>query len=165
MINTAVQTMANASRVPMFTSSAKMRSGRTAPMAAQQHPVKVVAFQGVRKRSWIAAKNPGGSRPSRAMARKILGWLNIMTRSTEVMPATAPTETSNSAHGSPTCRNASDTGASILIWLYGTIPVSTADTAIYNTVHKTNETMMPMGTSREGFLASSAWVDAESNPI
>ena len=77
----------------------------------------MVDFQGVRKRSWTAAKNPGGSRPSRAMARKIRGWLSIMTSSTEVMPATAPIETSNCAQGRPTCRKASDTGASILIWL------------------------------------------------
>ena len=50
------------------------------------------------------------------MARKIRGWLSIITSSTDVMPAIAPTEISSCAHGSPACRNASDTGASMLIW-------------------------------------------------
>ena len=149
----------------MFTSSARIRKGKKAAMLATQAPVKMVDFQGVRKRSWTAAKNPGGSSPSRAMAKKILGWLNIITRSTDVMPATAPTETSNSAQGSPTCLKASDTGASILICRYGTIPVSTAAIAMYNSVHSTSETIIPMGTSRDGLRASSAWVDTESKPI
>ncbi len=58
-----------------------------------------------------------GSKPSRAIAKKILGWLNIITSKTDVIPATAPTAINNCAHGRPTCLNASETGASILIWL------------------------------------------------
>ena len=91
MISTAAQTITNASSVPMFTSSARMRSGRNAPMAATHTPVRMVDFHGVRNRSWTAPKNPVGSKPSRAMARKIRGWLSIITSSTEVIPATAPT--------------------------------------------------------------------------
>ncbi len=71
-------------------------------MVATKTPVMIVDFQGVRKRSCTAAKNLGGSKPSRAMARKILGWLSIMTRSTEVMPATAPTAIRSCAQGRPT---------------------------------------------------------------
>ena len=111
-------------------------------------PVRIVDFQGVRNRSCTAPKNPLGSRPSRAIARKIRGWLSIMTSSTDVMPATAPIEIRSCAQGSPTWRKASDTGASMLIWSYGTIPVRTAATAMYSTVHSTSETMMPIGTSR-----------------
>ena len=79
-------------------------------------PVRIVDFHGVRNRGCTAPKKPGGSSPSRAMARKIRGWLSIITSSTDVIPATAPTEISSCAHGSPACRNASDTGASMLIW-------------------------------------------------
>ena len=48
------------------------------------------------------------------MARKMRGWLSIITSSTEVMPATAPTEMSSSAQGRPACLKASETGASML---------------------------------------------------
>ena len=50
MISTAAQTITKASSVPIFTSSARMRSGRNAPMSATQKPVRIVDFQGVRKR-------------------------------------------------------------------------------------------------------------------
>jgi hypothetical protein len=45
------------------------------------------------------------------------------------------------------------------------MPVSTATTAMYRTVQMSREAMMPIGTSRCGFLASSAWVDTESKPM
>ena len=45
------------------------------------------------------------------------------------------------------------------------MPVSTAAMAMYSTVHRTSETMMPMGTSREGLRASSACVETESKPM
>ncbi len=128
-------------------------------------PVRIVDFHGVRKRSCTAAKNPVGSKPSRAMAKKILGWLNIITRRTDVIPAMAPTDINNCAHGRPTCLKASETGASMLMWLYGTMPVSTAATAIYRIVQRTSDVRMPIGTSREGLRASSACVEIESNPI
>jgi len=46
------------------------------------------------------------------------------------MPHMAPREMRPRAQGSPAWRNASDTGVSMLIWLYGTMPVSTAATAM-----------------------------------
>ena len=45
------------------------------------------------------------------------------------------------------------------------MPVSTAATAMYRMVHSTNDTMMPIGTSRCGFFASSEWVETESKPM
>ena len=84
-------------------------------MIATKTPVRIVDFQGVRNRSWTAPKKLGGTRPSRAIASKMRGWLSIMTSSTEVMPVSAPTEIRNCAQGSPTWRNASETGASMLI--------------------------------------------------
>ena len=130
MMSTAAHTMTNAKSVPMLTSSARMRSGRKAAPMATKTPVRIVDFHGVRNFSWIAPKKLCGTRPSRAIARMTRGWLSIMTSSTEVMPVSAPSEIRNCAHGSPTCRNASETGASMLILSYGTMPVSTAATAM-----------------------------------
>ena len=76
----------------------------------------MVDFQGVRKRGCTAPKKLGGTSPSRAMASSTRGWLSISTSSTEVMPATAPTEMRNWAQGRPACWKASATGASMLIW-------------------------------------------------
>jgi hypothetical protein len=61
--------------------------------------------------------------------------------------------------------NASDTPAVSLISLAGTIPVRTATTAMYSTVQTTSDPMIPIGMSRRGFLASSAWVLTASNPM
>ena len=90
MISTAAQTITNASSVPMFVSSARMRQAAGTPaMAATKTPVRMVDFHGVRNFGWTAPKKPCGTRPSRAMARKTRGWLSIITSSTEVMPASA----------------------------------------------------------------------------
>src|SRR3954470_17038943 len=45
------------------------------------------------------------------------------------------------------------------------MPVSTIATATYKIVQITRVAMIPMGMSRFGFLASSAAVDTESNPM
>ena len=42
--------------------------------------------------AWIAPKKLGGTRPSRAIARKTRGWLSIITSRTEVIPVRAPSE-------------------------------------------------------------------------
>ena len=55
--------------------------------------------------------------------------------------------------------------ASSISEFQGTIPVSTTATAMYSSVHTISVAMMPMGRSRCGFLASSAAVETESNPI
>ena len=36
---------------------------------------------------------------------------------------------------------------------------------MYRTVHTIKEVMMPIGTSRLGLMASSAWVETESKPM
>src|SRR5439155_449274 len=83
----------------------------------------------------------------------------IMTRSTEVMPATPATETMTSAQSRWTCLKALETPALTSISSYFTMPVSTATTAIYSTVQIKSDATMPIGTSRCGFTASSAWVE------
>ena len=114
--STAAQTMTKASSVPMLARSARISSGRKPPIAATTTPVRIVVFHGVRNLGWTAPKNDGGSRRSRAMARSTRGWLSIITSSTEVMPARAPSEIRNCAHGSPAWRNAAETGAWTSIW-------------------------------------------------
>src|SRR2546427_446621 len=81
------------------------------------------------------------------------------------MPVIAPAATRYCIQVSPARLNASTTGASILISLEGTMPVKTADTAMYNSVQMTSDAMMPTGTSWAGFRASSEWTDTESNPM
>ena len=58
------------------------------------------------------------------------GWLSIITSSTDVMPVIAPAATRYCIQVRPTRLNASTTGASMLISLDGTMPVSTAETAM-----------------------------------
>ena len=62
---------------------------------------------------WMAAKKEGGSSPSLAIAKKIRGCPSMVTSSTEVIPVSAPTETSTRAQGRPTAPKAADTGASL----------------------------------------------------
>ncbi len=90
MISTAPQTIMNASRVPILTSSARMFRGSKAASVPTNTPVRMVDFQGVRNRGWIAAKKLGGTRPSRAIASRTRGWLSIITRRTDVIPVMAP---------------------------------------------------------------------------
>ena len=47
IIKTAVQTIMNAKRVPIFTSSARILSGRNPARTATKIPVMIVDFQGV----------------------------------------------------------------------------------------------------------------------
>jgi hypothetical protein len=64
----------------------------------------------------------------------------------------------------PTKERANETGASTLSFVYGTIPVKTADTAIYNTVHTIRDPIIPIGISRCGRFTSSDAVAIASNP-
>src|SRR5664279_5207876 len=88
-----------------------------------------------------------------------------MTSITLVSPASAPAVIRCEAHTRSRSRKARAIGASMLISRHGTMPVRIPATAMYRTVHTTRETMMPMGRSRCGFLASCAVVDTASNPI
>src|ERR1700709_2389428 len=47
----------------------------------------------------------------------------------------------------------------------GTMPVTTAATATYNTAHTASDEIIPIGKSRFGFFTSSAADDTESKPI
>ena len=56
-------------------------------------------------------------------------------------------------------------GASMFTSCQRTMPVKTPATRMYKVVQTNNETMMPMGKSRCGFLASCAVVVTASNPM
>ena len=73
IIKTAEQTITNANKVPMLTSSAKILSGRKLARIATKIPVRMVDFHGVRNFLCTAPKILGGSKPSRAIAKNILG--------------------------------------------------------------------------------------------
>src|SRR5918997_1644178 len=64
--NTPVQTITNASSVPIDTSLAASRTGRIAAGIATASPVTIEVMYGVRKRGWIFWTN-GGNSPSRDM--------------------------------------------------------------------------------------------------
>ena len=88
-----------------------------------------------------------------------------MTSITLVSPANAPSVMICDAVVSPRSMNARAIGASMFTSRQGTMPVSTAATAIYKTVQISKEAMMPIGKSRCGFLASCAVVETASNPM
>src|SRR5574342_1161964 len=83
MINTAAQTITKASKVPIFTNSAKIRNGIKAEAVATKMPERMVDLHGVRNFSWTSPKKLWGTRPSRAIANKTRGWLSIITSKTE----------------------------------------------------------------------------------
>ena len=80
-----------------------------------------------------------------------------------MIPVIAPAATRYCIHFRPTRLNASTTGASMLISLVGTMPVNTAETAMYKTVQIINDAMMPTGTSFEGSRASSECTEPNQN--
>src|SRR5207244_964918 len=162
---TAPQTITKANRVPMLVISARMPSGRSPAIVATNKPVRIVDFQGVRHFGWTAPKKLFGTRPSRPSANITRGWLNIITSNTEVIPVIAPKATRYCIQTIPACLNASTTGASMLICLDGTIPVSTAETRMYRMVQIISDAMMPFGTSLAGSRASSEWTETESNSM
>src|SRR6185437_51801 len=67
--HTPAETMANASRVPMFTMSPSWLMGSDAASSATKKPTLIVEIHGVRKRGWITLKKPGRSL-SRDMEKK-----------------------------------------------------------------------------------------------
>ena len=103
--------------------------GRKPVAIATKAPMRMVLFHGVRNFGCTAAKNFCGTIPSRAMAKKTRGAESIMTRSTEVIPATPAIAIKTSAQGIPTVWKAMETPAPWSIWSYLTMPVRTATTA------------------------------------
>src|SRR5437764_8621739 len=130
MISTARQTMTNAKSVPMLVSNSSASSGRKPAMTMTPQPMSMVDFHGVRNFGCTSAKNFLETSPSRAMARNTRGPESIMTSMTEVMPATPAQAIMASAHPIPLVLNARLTGALMSSWLYLTMPVSTATTAM-----------------------------------
>src|SRR5437660_10822090 len=130
MMSTARQTMTKAKSVPMLVSSSSASSGRKPAMTMTPQPMRMVDFHGVRNFGWTSAKNFRETRPSRAMARNTRGPESANTSMTEVMPATPAQATMASAHPMPLVLKARLTGALMSSWLYLTIPVSTATTAM-----------------------------------
>src|SRR5215471_11112793 len=84
---------------------------------------------------------------------------------TELRPAIAPTLIIDAIQPTPAWSAATAIGSGTSNCKYGTIPVATAETAMYNTVQISSEPMMPIGMSRWGFLASCAAVLTASKPI
>ena len=123
-------------------------------------------FHGVRNLGWTSAKNAWGTRPSRAIARKTRGCAehhdqqhrgdagDAASGDDELGPAQARAAS-----------NASDTPASLLD--SGRAPCRSARRRrrCRAPCRSTSEAMMPIGTSRWGFFASSAWVETESKPM
>ena len=90
-------------------------------------PVTAVATCGVRNFGCTAPK-AGGSSPCRAIVRKMRACARIITRITDVRPASAPTITQSVSQLRPACAcSATATGAASFSCGYGTMPVSTPD--------------------------------------
>src|SRR5216683_5362998 len=134
MINTAAQTITNANSVPMFVSRSSASIGSKPAMTTTPEPMRMVAFQGVRNFGCTSPKNDFETSPSRAIARNTRGAESIITSMTDVIPATPAQAMIPSAQPIPFCLKARLTGALMSSWLYLTIPVSTATTAMYRTV-------------------------------
>ena len=77
----------------------------------------------------LTLEKAGGSSRSRLMAKNTRLWPSIRIIITVVRPTSAPTEMTVAKPGCPTERKASASGASTLISLYFTMPVTTSDTA------------------------------------
>lgn len=129
-MSTDAHTHVKANKVPMLVRSARMLNGSRLAADATTKPVRIVELDGVCHLGWTAPKKPIGINPSRAIAKKIPGCPIIITSNTDVMPAIAPMVTMNWVDVKPTCSKARATGAFVSILSFGTIPVSTAETAI-----------------------------------
>ena len=150
----------------MLTRSARKPRGASAAAAATTTPTRMVDFHGRLEPRMDRREDPCGSRPSRAMASRIRGWLRLPTRSELVMPARMPErDQSRPRRSGPWIERPRPAAHSCRSGGKGTIPVSTAATATYRTVQIVSAPMMPIARSRCGRRASSAWVEIESNPM
>src|SRR5580698_490965 len=135
-------------------------------------PATHVETAGVRYFGCTFEKTEGSSR-SRDMANHTRACPIWKTRIDEIMPSSAPiriTSRTQCSVAPPWVRynffSVLTTGAaSPTSWSHLISPVSTTATPIYNSVQTMRVARMPIGTSRCGFLHSSAAVDTESNPI
>src|SRR5262249_46756445 len=162
--STPIETMTNASNVPIETRLPASRTVKIAAKMATTIPVSIVVIQGVQNFGCTRLTN-SGSKPSSAIVQKIRDWPRSITRMTELRPAMAPSLISGAIQPTPAWSAATAIGSGTSNCRYGTIPVAMADTAIYRTVQINNEPMMPIGISRWGFFASCAAVLTASNPM
>ena len=157
-------TTANANSVPMLVISSRASSGSSPAIRPTQHADHDRALPGVRNVGWMAAKN-GGNSPSRDMAISTRADPSSITSSTDVIPATPAAAIRPSAHASPTCLNASDTPAPRRAGRTAPSRSARPPPRCTGRCRSSSDPMMPIGTSRCGFLASSAWVETASNPM
>ena len=113
----------------MLTISPRISSGTRAATSATNPPISIWLRYGVPKRGCTCA-NRRGSSPSSAMLKKIRLCPYSSTRITVVSPVSAPSFTSTANQPSPITSIARAIGSGTSSWSYGTIPVSTAATAI-----------------------------------
>ena len=84
---------------------------------------------GVRYFGWTFAAHAGSS-PSRPIEKKMRGWPSWKTSSTEVVAKTAPSEITSAGQFMPRLEKAVASGSAVPSWFQGTMPVSTAATAM-----------------------------------
>ncbi len=166
-------TSRNANSVPTFVRSTISSILMTAANAPTTTPVRIVVTWGVLNLGCTFAKT-GGSSPSRAIEKNILGCPIWNTSSTAVWAITEPNATTVAGQvtpgGAAFCR-AMVKGSACSFdkrWIssgYGINPAKTAPTMTYNTVQIMRDAIIPMGRSRVGFFVSSATVETASNPI
>ena len=82
---------------------------------------------GMRLTGWIFAAHCG-SRPSRAIAKKMRGWPYWNTSSTAVIETAAPSATIQPTVWKPASCSACASGSATASSVYGTMPVSTKPT-------------------------------------
>jgi len=92
------ETIIKAARVPIFTNSANAVMGRKAAITDATMPTIIIPFVGVLKSLWILEKN-SRSKPSLDIAKNTLLWPKKLTKSTEVIPQSAPIDITISASG------------------------------------------------------------------
>src|SRR5215472_4383833 len=127
--NMPIETITNASSVPMETRLPASLTVKTAAKQATTIPVTIVVIHGVRNFGCTLLTN-FGNKPSSAMVQKIRDWPNSITRITELRPAIAPNLISEAIQPTPAWSAATAIGSGTSSCRYGTIPVATADTAM-----------------------------------
>src|SRR5665213_3401186 len=156
---TPTETSTNAKSVPILERSAKVPISSSPAGRATAKPAIHVATAGVRKRG-CTLLNREGRRPSLDMANHTRACPIWKTRMEEIMPSKAPISTTRCVQCNrllpvtwAIIRSVLTSGAALSIReCQGTSPVSTMATEIYKTVATTSVAMMPIGTSRCGFL-------------
>jgi hypothetical protein len=100
----------------MLTSSARVEMGRKPASTATATPVPMVIRYGVPQRG-CTTPIAGGRRWSRLIANSTRDWPSMRISTTEVRPASAPSEMMPEKTGNPTLRNASASGAVTDSWV------------------------------------------------